>query len=216
MTNATSACASVRASVRAFFRAFFRASLDRLAHARAAAVTGRSSSRPILPLLACACAASTSICSSVAAHGAEELIPKVAVIPSLVSETIIDLDAVEIPTIHAASIEDAVRAEGWIHARERFLQMDLARREAAGELWQLVPAAKPRDLDTLPLQLRDAARRALAALPASQRALLDRYAEGVNAFLDRETPFEYRMLKVKPTAWRAEDSLLIQLGQHIL
>ena len=42
--------------------------------------------------------------------------------------------------------------------------------------------------------------------------LLDRYAEGVNAYLSTTTPFEYTMLKLKPTAWKAEDSLLIQLG----
>lgn len=149
---------------------------------------------------------------AITSHAAEELIPKFAVIPSLKSEVTIDLDRVEVPTIQAMSIEDAARAEGWIHARERFLQMDLARREAAGELWELIPQAKARDLETLPLQLRDAAQRALGALPPAQRALLDSYAEGVNAFLATTTPFEYNMLKLKPAPWKAEDSLLIQLG----
>ncbi|MCE2885412.1 MAG: penicillin acylase family protein [Planctomycetaceae bacterium] len=128
------------------------------------------------------------------------------------AEVEIDLDAVEIPTITAAAIEDLARAQGWLHARERFLQMDLARREAAGELWEIVPAAKTRDLETLPLQLREVARRALTKLPSTHRALLERYAEGVNARLAEAVPFEYGMLKIKPTPWRAEDSLLVQLG----
>ncbi|MFM1868828.1 MAG: penicillin acylase [Planctomycetota bacterium] len=151
-------------------------------------------------------------CATTSTYAAEELTPKFVVLPSLAREVTIDLDRVEIPTIHATSIEDLVRAQGWIHARERFLQMDLARREAAGELWQLVPQAKARDLMTLPMQLRSAARHALANLPADQRALLEQYAEGVNAFLATTTPFEYSMLKLKPTPWKAEDSLLIQLG----
>ena len=162
--------------------------------------------------LRCAFTTWIAICATTSTHATEELIPKFAVLPALASEVTIDLDRVEIPTIQATSIDDAVRAEGWIHARERFLQMDLARREAAGELWQLVPQAKARDLATLPMQLRSAARRALAMLPADQRALLDHYAEGVNAFLATTTPFEYSMLKLKPTPWKAEDSLLIQLG----
>lgn len=154
----------------------------------------------------------TTTGTSNAARSREEIVPKVSVIPTLAAEVEIDLDAVEIPTITASSIEDLARAQGWLHARERFLQMDLARREAAGELWEIVPAAKARDLETLPLQLREVARRALATLPSSHRALLERYAEGVNARLAEAVPFEYGMLKIKPAPWHAEDSLLVQLG----
>lgn len=167
---------------------------------------------PLMPFALSALASLFMAHAHSSSRATEELIPKLVVLPSLASEVTIDLDRVEIPTIHATSLEDAVRAEGWIHARERFLQMDLGRREAAGELWQLVPQAKSRDLATLPLQLREAARRALATLPADQRALLDRYAEGVNAYLSMTTPIEYSLLKLKPTEWKAEDSLLIQLG----
>ncbi len=154
----------------------------------------------------------TTTGTSNAADSREELVPKVSVIPSLAAAVEIELDAVEIPTITASSIEDLARAQGWLHARERFLQMDLARREAAGELWEIVPAAKVRDLETLPLQLREVARRALTTLPSSHRVLLERYAEGVNARLAEAVPFEYGMLKIKPAPWRAEDSLLVQLG----
>ncbi|MFM7259327.1 MAG: penicillin acylase family protein, partial [bacterium] len=172
----------------------------------------QSSVFAIASSLVIAIALSAAVSTIHAANAREELIPKIAVLSTLSSEVTIDLDAVEIPTITAASLDDLVRAQGWLHARERFLQMDLARREAAGELWQVVPAAKARDLATLPLQLREVARRAFAALPAAHRALLERYAEGVNAQIADSVPFEYRMLKLKPMPWRAEDSLLVQLG----
>ena len=57
-----------------------------------------------------------------------------AAIPTLATSVEIDLDSYDIPIIRAVTLADAVRAQGWIHARERFLQMDLARREPAGEL----------------------------------------------------------------------------------
>ena len=85
-----------------------------------------------------------------------------AALPALAAPTTIDLDSADIPTIEAASLGDAVRAEGWIHARERFLQMDLARRQAAGELGQVVPAGVAMDRRTRPLGLREVAQRALS------------------------------------------------------
>lgn len=133
-------------------------------------------------------------------------------LPTLGAPVAIELDAADIPSVSAASIEDAARAEGWLHARDRFLQMDLARRQAAGELGEVVPAASAMDLRMRPLGMRAVARRALASMPASHRGLLERYAEGVNAFLATGAPLEYRMLKQVPSPWLPEDSMLVQLG----
>lgn len=135
-----------------------------------------------------------------------------ASLPALGAPASIELDGVDIPTIRAASIDDAVRAEGWIHARERFMQMDLARRQAAGEVGQLVPAGVAIDRQMRPLGLRVVAQRALAQLDAGHRQLLEAYAEGVNAQLAASQPLEYRMLRTAPEPWRPEDSLLVQLG----
>ena len=55
------------------------------------------------------------------------------------------LDARAIPTVRAESFVDALRAQGYLHAQERFFQMDLVRRSAAGELAALVGA----DFDTV-------------------------------------------------------------------
>ena len=55
----------------------------------------------------------------------------------------IERDARGIPTIRAASWLDAVRAQGFVHAQDRFFQMDLTRRAAAGEL---AGASQPRFL----------------------------------------------------------------------
>src|SRR5829696_81209 len=56
----------------------------------------------------------------------------------LQSAVTIERDALGIPTIRGISREDVARATGFVHAQERFFQMDLARRRAAGELAALV------------------------------------------------------------------------------
>lgn len=43
-------------------------------------------------------------------------------------------DALGTAAIHANAMTDAMRALGYVHAQERFFEMDLARRSAAGEL----------------------------------------------------------------------------------
>ena len=54
-------------------------------------------------------------------------------------------DALGVPTIKAQSRVDLARAVGFVHAQERFFQMDLQRRQPAGELSALVgPAHRER------------------------------------------------------------------------
>ncbi|WP_295945770.1 penicillin acylase family protein, partial [uncultured Xanthomonas sp.] len=50
----------------------------------------------------------------------------------------IQRDALGTVTIDAADEADAMRALGYVHAQERFFEMDLLRRAAAGELSELV------------------------------------------------------------------------------
>ena len=51
-------------------------------------------------------------------------------------------DALGVPTITAQSRVDLARAIGFVHAQERFFQMDLQRRQPAGELSALVGAGR--------------------------------------------------------------------------
>ena len=106
-----------------------------------------------------------------------------AALPGLVAPAEARLDAVDVPRIEAANLLDAVRAEGWLHADARFLQMDLTRREASARLSEIVPQAVALDRRSALLGLSEIAERALAALPAADRAILDAYCEGVNARL---------------------------------
>ena len=127
----------------------------------------------------------------------------------------IDRDAAGVPTLRAANRGDLSRALGFLHAQERFLDMDLARRVAAGELAALVGAAAlPLDRRHRLHRFRNRATAWTQALPASDRQLLDAYSDGVNAGLAdlRARPWPYLLLRQPPQPWRSEDSLLVVLA----
>jgi len=121
-------------------------------------------------------------------------------------------DADGVPSIDARSRSDLAYALGFLHGQERFFQMDLLRRNAAGELSELVgqPALAIDERHRMH-RFRALAQVELTALPANERNLLDAYTRGVNAGLHalRTRPWEYFLLRTTPQDWRAEDSLLV-------
>ena len=127
-------------------------------------------------------------------------------------------DARGVPVIEGATREDVARATGYVHAQDRFFQMDLLRRTGAGELAELLGAGVADTDRRLRLhQFRARARAAVAALPPGERRLLDAYAAGVNAGLAGlgSRPFEYWLLRTAPAEWRAEDSVLVVYAMWI-
>jgi len=136
----------------------------------------------------------------------------------LTAPVIVTRDALGIPTIRGMTREDVARATGFLHAQDRFFQMDLARRRAAGELSDLVGArALMIDREIRIHRFRDEARRAVALLQSRDRAILDAYSAGVNSGLHTlgASPFEYLMLRQTPRDWLPEDSLLVVLSMFI-
>ncbi|WP_437633777.1 penicillin acylase family protein [Sorangium sp. So ce854] len=123
-------------------------------------------------------------------------------------------DRLGIPAIRAASREDALRALGFVTARDRLFQMDMLRRSSGGRLAEVLG----RDLLEADTRQRlhgvaQAAAAIVARLPGSQRAALDAYAEGVNAYLRsaEALPVEFGQLGYRPEPWRPEDSVLVVL-----
>ncbi|MBN8249016.1 MAG: penicillin acylase family protein [Verrucomicrobia bacterium] len=117
-----------------------------------------------------------------------------------------------VPTIEAASPQDASIALGFLHAQERFFQMDLLRRRGAGDLAALIgPAAVPVDERTRAHEIRRRTEEALRRLDAGERRCLEDYAAGVNAGLAalRVRPPEYLLLRQAPRPWQPVDSLAV-------
>lgn len=127
----------------------------------------------------------------------------------------IETDALGVPTLNGESRRDVAFATGFLHAQERFFQMDLLRRHSAGELSELVgEAAFQADRRMRIHRLRDRARRALAASAPDLRRVLEAYSQGVNAGLQSlgAPPFEYLLLRVQPEPWAPEDTFLVLLS----
>ena len=127
----------------------------------------------------------------------------------------VDRDSLGVPMITASSRRDAARALGFLHAQDRFFQMDLQRRQPAGELSALVGArAVEVDRAARMHRFRHVARAALQQTSAEYRRILEAYAEGVNAGVSAlaAAPIEYFVLRATPEPWRAEDSILTILA----
>lgn len=121
-------------------------------------------------------------------------------------------DYAGIATIEAGNRKDLAFAMGFAHAQERFFEMDLMRRSAAGELAELVGSkALAMDLNHRRHRFRARSRAAIEGMSVEDRARLDAYRDGVNAGLAalRVRPWEYLLLRTAPSPWRTEDSLLI-------
>ncbi|HEX5092249.1 MAG TPA: penicillin acylase family protein, partial [Burkholderiales bacterium] len=119
-------------------------------------------------------------------------------------------DAFGVPHIYAQSLEDAMRALGYVHAQDRLWQMEMNRRTAAGRLSEILGPG-PLEIDKFlrTLGVRRAAEANLQKLDAPTRRLLDAYAEGVNAYLASAPvlPPEFWIARVKPEPWTPADSL---------
>lgn len=132
--------------------------------------------------------------------------------PSVSEQVQIDFDMWGVPTIQAHSRSDVSYAIGYLHGSERFFQMDLSRRSAAGELAALIGSAGINmDKKSVVYQFQMRAKATLAALPKLHRHQLQQYAKGVNDGLNSLStrPFEYFLLRQKPKPWTAQDSLLL-------
>jgi penicillin amidase len=97
----------------------------------------------------------------------------------------IDRDRSGIIQITADDRHDLFVAQGYAHAQERMWQMEISRRIGAGRLSELFGKSQI-DTDTYirTLGWRTAAERDLAAMTRDSVAILQAYADGVNAWID--------------------------------
>lgn len=130
----------------------------------------------------------------------------------------IERDQQGIPTITAKTREDTAFALGFLHAQERLFQMDLLRKNSAGELSELFgELAVQFDSKMRIHQFRKRAQLAVEHLPPNHKQVLQAYTQGVNVGIAQlaATPFEYQILNVDPAPWHHEDSALVLLSMYI-
>jgi penicillin G amidase len=112
----------------------------------------------------------------------------------------------------AGTRHDLFFLQGLVHAQDRLFQMDVRRRQANGTLAELLGAAAlPSDVQLRTIGLHRAAERSLPALSEEARAVLQAYADGVNAWVaDHPLPPEYGELELTSfRPWTPLDSVAV-------
>jgi penicillin amidase len=127
-------------------------------------------------------------------------------------------DANGIPHLYADSVHDLFMAQGYVHAQERFYQMDFWRHQTAGRLSELYGRSLV-DTDKFlrTVGWRRVAEQEYAGADPQTRAVLDAYAAGVNAYLHSrpaaDVSLEYSILGLiglknyQPEDWTGADTL---------
>jgi penicillin G amidase len=132
-------------------------------------------------------------------------------LPGLSADVRVWRDAHGVPHIFAASMDDAARALGYVHASERMFQMEILRRIGQGRM------AEIRGADLLGVDkfirtvgfYREAEGSFSALSPWAQKRL-EAYADGVNAFLaNHPLPPEFLLVGDRPEPWKPADTLVI-------
>ncbi|MEV5704054.1 penicillin acylase family protein [Actinoallomurus sp. NPDC052274] len=139
-------------------------------------------------------------------------------VPGLGADVTVFRDRWGVPQIYADNAEDLMRAQGYVHAQDRFWEMDFRRHITAGRLSELFgKTTLDTDKVVRTLGWRRVAEQELPLLRPDTRRYLDAYAQGVNAWLARHRntatqSLEYSVLGLRrsgyhPEPWTAVDSL---------
>ncbi len=134
-----------------------------------------------------------------------------AALAGLTAEVKVARDLDGVPSIFANDLPDAYRALGFVHAQDRFFQMEMTRRVGAGRLSEVLGEATLRfDRLMRTLDFYRLAEQSVALMEPAARAAVDAYAEGVNAWLATEPalPPEFLLLRAAPEPWVPADSVV--------
>lgn len=139
-------------------------------------------------------------------------------LPGLTGSVEIYRDKSGIPHIYADTPADLFMAQGFVHAQDRFYEMDFRRHTTAGRLSELYGSSTiENDKALRTMGWRRVAQEELPGLAQETQDLLGAYAKGVNTWLDAnpnasDRGLEYSILKLqngsyRPEKWTAVDSL---------
>jgi penicillin G amidase len=135
----------------------------------------------------------------------------------LKAEVTVQRDQWGVPHIYAANSHDLFMAQGYIHAQDRFWQMDFWRHIGSGRLSEMFGSSQiATDKYLRTMGWARVAQQEIAQVNAEMKAYLQAYADGVNAYLaahqGSKLSLEYVVLKFlnpgyKPEPWQLLHSL---------
>jgi len=138
-------------------------------------------------------------------------------VPGLTATVTVYRDEAGIPQLVAESDHDLLFAQGYVHAQDRFWEMDFRRHVTAGRVAELFGESQvATDAFIRTLDWRGIAEQEFALLDPVSRAYYEAYADGVNAYLEErdgaDLSLEYAVLGLQnpgysPEPWTPVDSI---------
>ncbi len=135
-------------------------------------------------------------------------------VPGLKKAARVRRDERGIPYVEAEDEADLYFAQGYVTASDRLWQMDLLRRTARGELSEIFGRLTlEEDKRRRTYGFAQVAEASAAQADPRQRAVLEAYAAGVNAYIDslddKQLPPEFQILGYRPRHWTPADSAAV-------
>ena len=138
-------------------------------------------------------------------------------VPGLSADVEVLRDEHGVPQVYADTAEDLFYAQGFVHAQDRFFQMDFRRHVTSGRLAELLGRdALETDMYIRTMGWRRIAEQELSLLSPEAQDYLKAYSAGVNAYIGSHEPgqmaLEYSMLALNgldytPEEWTPVDSV---------
>jgi len=136
-------------------------------------------------------------------------------IAGLGGDVTITRDQNGVPHIKAKTRADVAAGLGFAHAQDRLWQMEVSRMAGQGRLSEMFGSATvDTDIWLRTMGIHEAAAASMGVMDAETKAMLEGYARGVNAWIERnpqvfssKLPPEYLILGVKPEPWIPVDTL---------
>ena len=109
-------------------------------------------------------------------------------LPGLHEQVEVFRDPYGVPHIYATNAHDLFMAQGFVHAQDRFWQMEFWRRSGSGTLSEILgPSALDRDRFIRTVGWHRTAAQELELYNEMELGVLDAYAEGVNAYIEQNS-----------------------------
>ncbi|MEM7703129.1 MAG: penicillin acylase family protein [Pseudomonadota bacterium] len=126
-------------------------------------------------------------------------------------------DANAVPYIYAETLDDALRAQGFVAGQDRLFQLEIAKRAATGRLSEVLGAGADDAILNLDREARTigfhrVAARQEAILGDSSRAAMSAYLGGLNAYVRNRAdshPMEFGLAGFEPEPWTTAELLAV-------
>jgi len=130
-------------------------------------------------------------------------------VQGLAADVSVQRDALGVPTITAASTDDLFFAQGFVHAQDRFFEMDFRRHVTSGRVAEIFGESQAgTDMFLRTLGWRDVAEQEVEAMDETSLAYYQAYADGVNAYIAERDPadlsLEYAVLGMQNSDYEIE------------